>query len=123
MLLEQARELGKFRINFDPQQPQEHLTAMGITSLSMSPEDLLPSAIPWPAGSIPTPEPLAQAPAESDDLSQFKGYDAIVVTWTAAEGETLARLFSPGYSTNAVNRQADNMKKPSAAASMRYSGQ
>jgi hypothetical protein len=41
--------------------------------------------------------PLAKAPPESADLSAFKGYDAVVVTWTAAEASSMATLFTPGY--------------------------
>lgn len=58
-MLDQSRELRKFRINFDPLKPQAHLSEMGLTNLAMSPEELLPTAIPWPAGTVPTPEPLA----------------------------------------------------------------
>ncbi|MGA9821101.1 MAG: hypothetical protein WBQ36_05865, partial [Desulfobaccales bacterium] len=42
--------------------------------------------------------PLATPPAETDDLSRFSGYDAVVVTWTAAEASALAALFTSGVS-------------------------
>jgi kumamolisin len=37
------------------------------------------------------------APAETDDLSRFAGYDAVVITWTAAEAAALAALFTPNH--------------------------
>ena len=61
----------------------------------------LPDPIPWPAGSAPTAAPLAVAPTETDDLSRFHGYDAIVVTWTAAEASALAALFTPDVPVSA----------------------
>lgn len=57
----------------------------------------LPSPVPWPADSVPTPSPVTTAPAETDDLSKFKGYDAIVITYTSEEAKALATLFTPGY--------------------------
>jgi hypothetical protein len=39
-------------------------------------------------------------PAETDDLSRFHGYDAVVVTWTAAEASALAALLTPGHPTS-----------------------
>ncbi len=40
---------------------------------------------------------LTPPPAETDDLSRFKGYDAVVVTWTAAEAAALAALLTPAH--------------------------
>ena len=69
---------------------------MGLSPDMLVPGAALPRAVPWPAGAAPTPAPLAKAPATSDDLSRFKGYDAVVVTWTAAEASAMATLFTPG---------------------------
>ena len=69
---------------------------MGLSPDLLVPGAALPRAVPWPAGAAPTPAPLAKAPATSDDLSRFKGYDAVVVTWTAAEASAMATLFTPG---------------------------
>jgi len=44
--------------------------------------------------------PRHSAPAETDDLSRFRGYDAVVVTWTSVEAAALAALFTPGYLTS-----------------------
>lgn len=52
---------------------------------------------PWPIKYAPIPQPLKPAPSESDSLERFKGYDAVVVTWTSAEADTLATLFTPEY--------------------------
>lgn len=87
-------DYGKFILTFDPENPQSHFTDLGLTSL-MAPESLLPGGIPWPSGSVPTGAPLATPPAETDDLSKFKGYDAVVVTWTSAEAAALAKLLTP----------------------------
>jgi nucleoside phosphorylase len=72
---------------------------MGLPEEILVAEAALPSPVPWPSGAAPTPAPLAKAPPESADLSQFKGYDAVVVTWTAAEASAMATLFSPGHPT------------------------
>jgi len=90
-------DAGLFRILYDPEHSYEDKKSFGMEAIPENPEDALPTAIPWPEGLIPKAAPLAQAPAESDDLSVFSGYDAVVVTWTSAEAATLARLFTPGY--------------------------
>jgi hypothetical protein len=38
---------------------------------------------------------LTPSPVETDDLSRFKGYDAVVVTWTAAAAAALTALLTP----------------------------
>jgi nucleoside phosphorylase len=85
------------RLNYDPESPQERFKSAGVEGALMSASDRLPSMVPWPEATKPTPVPLKPAPAESDDLSKFKGYDAVVVTWTSAEAAALAALFTPGY--------------------------
>jgi hypothetical protein len=89
-------DYGKFILTFDPEKPQQHFADLGIITMAQ-PESLLPSGIPWPAGSAPQGAPLSPPPADTDDLSKFEGYDAIVVTWTSAEAASLAKLFTPGY--------------------------
>ncbi len=69
---------------------------MGLSPDLLAPGAALPRAVPWQAGAAPTAAPLAKAPADSDDLSRFRGYDAVVVTWTAAEASAMATLFTPG---------------------------
>lgn len=49
--------------------------------------------IPWPEGLAPKPGPR---PYVSDDGPMLKA-DVLVVTWTAAEAEALADVFTPGY--------------------------
>ncbi|HLX69213.1 MAG TPA: hypothetical protein VKV04_06260 [Verrucomicrobiae bacterium] len=88
------------RLNYNPELPQERFKAAGVEgALIPQLSDRLPSAVPWPSGKAPTPVPLSKAPAETDDLTKFRGYDAVVVTWTAAEAATLASLFTPGFKT------------------------
>jgi hypothetical protein len=84
-------------LNFDPANPHARFRAMGLPAEILVAEAALPVQVPWPSGSAPTPAPLAKAPAESADLSQFKGYDAVAVTWTAAEASAMATLFTPGH--------------------------
>ena len=89
-------DVDDLRLNYDPEAPQARFKAAGVEAAFLSESDRLPSAVPWPQATKPTPKPLHPAPAESDDLSKFKGYDAVVVTWTSAEAATLAALLTPG---------------------------
>lgn len=85
------------RLNYDPEAPQERFKAAGVEAAFLSDSERLPSMVPWPTATKPTPEPLSKAPAETDDLTKFKGYDAVVVTWTSAEAAALAALCTPGF--------------------------
>lgn len=51
-------------------------------------------AIPFPAGLAPTPTPAHPRPGTSDPLPRA---DVIVVTWTVAEQNALADVFTPGF--------------------------
>jgi hypothetical protein len=84
-------------LNYDPEFPQERFRAAGHEAALKSSTGRLPSTLPWPEASKPTAAPLSKAPAATDDLSKFKGYDAIVVTWTSAEAAALAATFVPDY--------------------------
>ncbi len=86
-------------LNFDPAAPQHRFRTAGLDAALAPVGAALPHAIPWPAGAAPTPAPLAKTPAETNDLSHFHGYDAVVVTWTAAEASAMAALFTPGHPT------------------------
>ncbi len=88
--------LADLMLNFDPSAPQPRYRAL-IGGEAVSPEAALPQPVPWPMGAAPEGAPLAKAPADTDDLSRFAGYDAVVVTWTAAEAAALAALFTPGH--------------------------
>jgi nucleoside phosphorylase len=90
-------DLEDIRLNYDPEHPQPRFIAGGLEAASKSSTGRLPSVVPWPAASKPTAVPLDPAPAETDDLTRFKGYDAVVVTWTSAEAAALAALFTPDY--------------------------
>jgi len=86
------------RLNYDPENPQERFRSAGVAAALRSTSERLPAVPPWPAHATPVAAPLAKPPAESDDLSRFKGkIDAVVVTWTAAEAAALASLFTPGH--------------------------
>jgi nucleoside phosphorylase len=84
------------RLNYDPEKPQERFVKGGVAGATLTASERLPSQVPWPTKAKPVPAPLPHPPAETADLSAFKGYDAIVVTWTSAEAATLASLLSPG---------------------------
>jgi nucleoside phosphorylase len=85
------------RLNYDPEKPQARFLAAAPHPTPASSSARLPEAVPWPAGSQPTPKPISSTRSDSDSLSQFAGYDAIVMTYTSAEAAALAALFSPGY--------------------------
>jgi hypothetical protein len=84
-------------LNFDPAAPQQRFRDAGLDAAHLTAESVLPKPVPWPAGAAPKAAPLAHAPAPTDDLSRFHGYDAVVVTWTSAEAAALAALFTPGH--------------------------
>lgn len=85
------------RLNYDPEFPQERFRTAGLEAALKSSTGRLPSTVPWPDASKPIAAPLAKAPAATDDLSKFAGYDAVVVTWTSAEAAALAAMFVPDY--------------------------
>jgi hypothetical protein len=84
-------------LNYDPESPAERFREAGLPAALKSSTGRLPGPVPWPQGHAPTAAPLPQPPAETDDLSRFRGYDAVVVTWTAAEAAALAALFTPEF--------------------------
>jgi nucleoside phosphorylase len=85
------------KLNYDPSRPQQRFRDAGLEAAFLAPEVQLPDSVPWPAGAVPVAAPLNPPPADSDDLSRFKGYDAVVVTWTAVEAAAMATLLTPGY--------------------------
>jgi hypothetical protein len=84
------------RLNYNPEKPAARFVK-DLAAAPLAAAATLPKPIPWPAASKPTPAPLAKPPAETDDLSKFAGYDAVVITYTSAEAATLAALFTPGH--------------------------
>jgi hypothetical protein len=88
------------RLNYDPSAPQQRFRAAGLEAAFAKPSAQLPSQPVWPADGVPKAIPLVPPSAETDDLSRFKGYDAVVVTWTAAEAAALAALFTPDHPTS-----------------------
>jgi nucleoside phosphorylase len=88
------------RLNYDPSAPQQRFRDAGLEAAFANPSAQLPTAPPWPAGGAPQPVTLTPAPGTTDSLARFRGYDAVVVTWTAAEAAALAALFTPGHTTS-----------------------
>jgi nucleoside phosphorylase len=85
------------RLNYDPSAPQQRFRDAGLEAAFADPSAQLPTAPPWPAGGEPQAITLTPVPRATDSLARFKGYDAVVVTWTAAEAAALAALFTPGH--------------------------
>jgi hypothetical protein len=65
------------RLNYDPSAPQQRFRDAGLEAAFLSPSALLPTVPAWPDGGAPRPVPLTPAPAETDDLTRFEGYDAV----------------------------------------------
>ena len=86
-------------LNFDPADPHRRFLTVGLDIAP--PTAALPQQVPWPAGAAPQRAPLHRAPAATDSLARFHGYDAVVVTWTAAEASAMASLFTPGHPISA----------------------
>ncbi len=84
-------------LNYNPEAPDKRFIEAGHEHARLSRSERMPAQIPWPAGLAPVAAPLDPEPDEKDSLDRFKGYDAVVITWTAAEAATLAALLSPGY--------------------------
>ena len=83
-------------LNYDPEKPSQRFADFGLEAATASFSDRLPRPVPWPK-SPPTATPLSKPPAETDSLSRFVDYDAVVITWTAAEAAALASLFTPNH--------------------------
>jgi kumamolisin len=83
-------------LNYDPEVLQARFQASVFQAGALGLSDRLPHPVPWPRNA-PTATPLKPAPSETKDLSQFAGYDAVVMTWTSAEAAALAALFTPNY--------------------------
>jgi len=89
------------RLNYDPRHPQERFLADLSPQAKADVSARVAKPVPWPADATPKAQPLNPPPSESDDLSKFAGYDAIVMTYTSAEADTLATLFTPGHPVSA----------------------
>lgn len=85
------------RLHYDPEQPAERFLAALSPDAQASATNRLPQNVPWPDSLKPTPRPLTPEPVETEDLLKFKGYEAIVVTYTSAEAAAMAALFTPSY--------------------------
>lgn len=84
------------RLNYDPRQPQERFLADLGPAARTSVSERTAQPVQWPVELKPVPHPLNPAPNQTDDLSRFAEYDAIVMTYTTAEADTLATLLTPG---------------------------
>jgi hypothetical protein len=88
------------RLNYDPAAPQQRFRDAGLEAAFLSPSAQLPKVPSWPEDGAPKAVPLTPAPSPTDDLTRFKGYDAVVVTWTSAEASALAALMTPAFPVN-----------------------
>jgi len=85
------------RLNYDPAAPQQRFRDAGLEAAFEHPSALLPTVPPWPTDGAPKPIALSTTPQPTDDLTRFKGYDAVIVTWTSAEAAALATLMTPDH--------------------------
>jgi hypothetical protein len=76
-------------LNYDPAFPQQRFIAAGLEGALGSSTGRLPSTVPWLNNATALAVPLDPAPSEFDDLTRLRGYDAVVVTWAAAEADAL----------------------------------
>jgi nucleoside phosphorylase len=83
-------------LNYDPEKPATRFQTADLEAATAELSDRLPHPLPWPH-SPPIAVPLDPAPKERDSLARFMGYDAVVMTWTAAEAAALAALFTPNH--------------------------
>jgi nucleoside phosphorylase len=83
-------------LNYDPEAPPARFRAAGLPAAEAPLSARMPHPVPWPRNA-PTATPLSPAPAETSSLERFAGYDAVVMTWTAAEAAALAALFTPNH--------------------------
>jgi hypothetical protein len=89
-------DLDDLILNYDPEKPPPRFAGLGLDAMTASFDARLPRPVPWP-NSPPTAVPLNPPPKETDSLARFSGYDAVVMTWTAAEAAALAALFTPNH--------------------------
>lgn len=109
-------DLGRFILDYDPAEPKFNGGLLRPESEPVFFSDplgaALPHDLPWPKGFAPSAEqPLEVTPKPSDDLFRFKGYDAVIVTWTAAEASAMAALFTPGFPTSSWYSYQHNVEK------------
>lgn len=86
-------------LNYNPESPDRRFVEAGHEHATLSDSERRPAQVPWPSALTPKAAPLSPAPDEKESLARFKGYDAVVITWTAAEAATLAALLTPGVPT------------------------
>ena len=97
-------------LNYEPVDPHPRFRKAGLAPATGSVEASIPKSPSWPSGLAPKAAPIDPAPSESDPLTRFAGFDAVVVTWTAAEASALATLFTPGYPIGSWYEYRHNIK-------------
>jgi nucleoside phosphorylase len=84
-------DFGLWLINFDPEKPAPSLFA-SATEAMLRTIDVVPAVpVPWPAEWRPVGDPLPTTPTDRDPLPMR---DVLIVTWTAGEARTLAKLMA-----------------------------
>lgn len=89
-------DLARHIIEFDPRRPSGYrfAAAPGSAEAQALATTFTPDPIPWPAGLAPQPQHVDAA--DTDPLPRA---DALVVTYTVAEGYALADVLTPGVDT------------------------
>lgn len=92
----EAPDARDIRLNFDPVEIAPRFSELKAAKY-MTFSHRIPSIPAWPRNADSEALPLAPEPVASDSLSRFQGYDAVIVTWTAAEASALAALLAPNH--------------------------
>ena len=92
--LGQRKAIARALLAADHQVVQESLLVETGAGLRAPAAAAPPMPFAWPDGLAPRPAPLAASP---DPEAAIPAADVLVVTWTAAEHEALADVFTPGF--------------------------
>lgn len=84
-------DLGLWLINFDPEKPEPRLFATATEAMLATVSSVPAVPVPWPSEWRSVADPPHAAPSDRDPLPQR---EVLIVTWTAGEARTLAKLMA-----------------------------
>lgn len=95
-LMKLSREqLGRLILEYDPAHPQPEFFATATEMAVALAHSVQTEPVPFPAGLAPHPVAPSRPPAREDPLPRA---DVLLVTWTVAEAEAMATIFTAGVS-------------------------
>ncbi|MBC9877290.1 hypothetical protein G8O24_08015 [Bradyrhizobium sp. INPA01-394B] len=100
------QDIGLKIIEFDPAHPQPGFFSTATEMAAALAAGLMAKPVQYPAHLAPTLDTPAVSPDPSDPLPKA---DVVIVTWTAAEAETLATLLTPGASFDTWYQYKSNL--------------